>query len=541
MTGSSLNTFPVGYEYVNFVNWSKEISGNHILTCYPQNTDELLAVINWAHENKYCVRPVGIKHNWSPLVIANGEDNSNVVLIDLTRKFKNISINKVGEHGYVTAQTGVTMQALLTELEKKKLGFYATPAPGDLTLGGVLAIGGHGTCVPAKDEPLAEFASFGSVSNSVVSLKAVVWDQAQSKYELKEFTRDNAESSAFLVHVGRAFISEVTLQVPRNRRLRCQSYVNVTAADLFSTASTTKNTFSHFLDLCGRVEVIWFPFTEKPWLKVWKQEDSFPKVSKPVNGPFNYPFSDNLPVKISDIIKKINNGHPELTPTLGKAQMELVSIGLGATVSADLWGWSKDLLLYVKPTTLRVTANGYAIITKRSNIQNVLHDFTKKYEEMVADYQRKNSFPMNGPIEIRVTGLDSAKESAVANAIAPDLSAIRPVESHPEWDVAIWLDILTMPDTPDANKFYSEMEKWIFSHYAGDYATVRVEWSKGWGYTSQAAWQDKTVLEVNIPRSFNAGAGNNDSWNHACNVLNKYDPHNVFSSPLTKAVFKQKS
>ncbi|MGQ6231312.1 cholesterol oxidase substrate-binding domain-containing protein [Serratia sp. IR-2025] len=52
---------------------------------------------------------------------------------------------------------------------------------------------------------------------------------------------------------------------------------------------------------------------------------------------------------------------------------------------------------------------------------------------------------------------------------------------------------------------------------------------------------DKTVLEVNIPRSFNAGAGNNDSWNHACNVLNKYDPHNVFSSPLTKAVFKQKS
>ncbi len=38
---------------------------------------------------------------------------------------------------------------------------------------------------------------------------------------------------------------------------------------------------------------------------------------------------------------KINNGHPELTPTLGKAQMELVSIGLGATVSADLWGGAR--------------------------------------------------------------------------------------------------------------------------------------------------------------------------------------------------------
>ena len=125
----------------------------------------------------------------------------------------------------------------------------------------MLAIGGHGTCIPAKDEPLAEFASFGSVSNSVVSLKAVVWDQARSKYELKEFTRDNAESSAFLVHVGRAFISEVTLQVPRNRRLRCQSYVNVTAADLFPLRARQKY-LQPFLDLCGRVEVIWFPFTE---------------------------------------------------------------------------------------------------------------------------------------------------------------------------------------------------------------------------------------------------------------------------------------
>ena len=118
--------------------------------------------------------------------------------------------------------------------------------------------------------------------------------------------------------------------------------------------------------------------------------------------------------------------------------MELVSIGL-ATVSADLW-WSKDLLLYVKPTTLRVTANGYAIITKRSNIQNVLHDFTKKYEEMVADYQRKNSFPMNGPIEIRVTGLDSAKRERGGQCHCSRSSAIRPVESHPEWDVAIrWI------------------------------------------------------------------------------------------------------
>ncbi len=58
-------------------------------------------------------------------------------------------------------------------------------------------------------------------------------------------------------------------------------------------------------------------------------------------------------------------------------------------------GWSKDLLLYVKPTTLRVTANGYD--NHGGQYSKRIARFHEKYEEMVADYQRKNSFPMNGP------------------------------------------------------------------------------------------------------------------------------------------------
>ena len=44
------------------------------------------------------------------------------------------------------------MEALLTALEARALGLTATPAPGDLTLGGVLAIDGHGTAIPATGE-----------------------------------------------------------------------------------------------------------------------------------------------------------------------------------------------------------------------------------------------------------------------------------------------------------------------------------------------------------------------------------------------------
>lgn len=48
----------------------------------------------------------------------------------------------------------------------------------------------------------------------------------------------------------------------------------------------------------------------------------------------------------------------------------------------------------------------------------------------------------------------------------------------PEWDMALWLDILTVPGTHYSNKFFSDLEAWIFTHYTGDYVQARVDWSK---------------------------------------------------------------
>lgn len=537
MNVTGKNSFPIGNYHTDFINWSKETSGKAVLTCAPKNSSELVAVINWAKMNKCRVRPLGNQHNWSRLTIDNGDKNEDVVFVDMAKHLNSLTITKQGDHGYVTAQTGIKMEALATALEKKKLGFYAMPAPGDLSLGGVLAIGGHGTCIPALNEALTDGGSWGSVSNSITELKAIVWDENSQLYVIKEFKRENAETSAFLVHVGRAFILEVTLQVPRNKRLRCQSFMNITTQELFSKDESTPRNFSYYLNKAGRAEIIWFPFTTKPWLKVWTNSPTYNTISKPVHSPFNYPFSDTIPVQISDLVKKIANGFPELTPTLGATMLTLVNTGLGATISGDLWGWSKDLLMYVKPDTLRVTANGYAIITRRSNIQQVLNEFMIRYEMMVNEYKAVNSYPMNGPIEVRVTGLDFPTDTNVPGALPPALSAARPVDSHPEWDVAIWLDILTLPDTPDSLKFYSEMEEWIFSHYAGDYAMARVEWSKGWGYTSSGAWENEKVLKERIPDSFTAGLNKDSGWEFAVKTLEKYDPHHIYFSPLIDKVF----
>ena len=105
---------------------------------------------------------------------------------------------------------------------------------------------------------------------------------------------------------------------------------------------------------------------------------------------------------------------------------------MALTLGYDLWGWSKDLLLYIKPSTLRVTANGYAVLTRRRDVQRVINEFYLQYQTMVAAYRANGHYPMNGPVEIRVSGLDQPGESIVPGAQVPSLSAIRPRPDQPE-------------------------------------------------------------------------------------------------------------
>ena len=306
--------------------------------------------------------------------------------------------------------------------------------------------------------------------------------------------------------------------------------MDIPVQELFAPPGASGRTLASYVERSGRVEAIWFPFTANPWLKVWTPTPSKPLLARPVFAPYNYPFSDNIPSQVAQLAAQIIAGNVAVTPLFTQAQYAVIAAGLLATLSADLWGWSKDLLLYVKPTTLRVTANGYAILTRRSEIQRVVYEFVEHYRSRLAAYQALGRYPMNGAIEIRVTGLDSLADVAVAAAGAPVLSALHPRPDHPEWDVAVWLDLLTLPGTPYANEFYTEIEAWIFANYAGSYAAVRPEWSKGWAYTSRGAWTDSTMLEATIPNAHRAGRASDDSWDWAVETLNRYDPQRVFST-----------
>src|SRR3984885_15825659 len=105
-----------------FQNWSGEIALENAWTCAPTSAADVVTLANWAFPVGYEVRARGKMHNWSPLVIPVDSSGANLVLADTTQFLTAVAIDSSGSPATVTAQTGVTMDVLLQDLEDAGLG-----------------------------------------------------------------------------------------------------------------------------------------------------------------------------------------------------------------------------------------------------------------------------------------------------------------------------------------------------------------------------------------------------------------------------------
>ncbi|MGF1425390.1 cholesterol oxidase substrate-binding domain-containing protein [Kitasatospora sp. LaBMicrA B282] len=551
--------FPAGIDLhrETYENWAGEIRADQLWTCVPRTPRDVVTLANWAHAQGWRLRAVGYRHTFAPLTVADGAPaSSRIVLVDTTRHLTTVSPAGTADAPAVRAQAGADMETLLAHLADRGLGVTHCPAPGDLTVGGVLAVGGHGAGVPAVGETPPAGHGHGSISDLVTELTAVVWDDVAGRYALRTFARSEPDSAALLVHLGRSFVTEAVLRAGTDQNLRCLSLVDVPANRLFAAPGATGGQgLADFMEQSGRVEAIWFAFTESPWLKVWSVAPERPASSRVVSRPYNYPFSDEIPKPVADLVDRLVSGSWSLAPTFGQLQYLVTAIGLtgdltdvlasgtllqdllsldvvthllAAGLHSDLWGPSRTLLHYVRPTMLRMTASGYAVLTRRSDVQWVAHQVTSGYRRLLMDYQARGRFPINGGLEMRVTGLEDPSVCGVRGARAPLLSAVRARPDHPEWDVAVWFDVITLPGTPGMFEFGRDLEQLLVATFDGSRAALRVEWSKSWAYTADAAWADPDVLGRVIPESHRAGGG--PGWDEAVAVLDRLDPARIFGN-----------
>nr|WP_306454449.1 cholesterol oxidase substrate-binding domain-containing protein [Streptomyces sp. TLI_235] len=392
----------------------------------------------------------------------------------------------------------------------------------------------------------------------------MVWDDSQAGYVLREFDRSQADSAAFLVQLGRAFLTEVVLRVGADRNLRCVSRLDIPAVELFAAPGRSGNrTFADFVARDGRAEAIWYAFTTHPWLKIWQVTPTRPFAARTVTEPYNYPFSDNIPKPVAELAGQLIEGAWQLAPIFGQLQFLITKIGLTGDLTdvllstgllrslltgellthlladglhSDLWGPSRAVLQYVRPTTLRVTASGYAVLARRADLQWVVSEFTTHYQRLLTEYQKRGEYPVNGAVEIRVTGLDDPAVSGVPGARPPLLSALRPHPDKPEWDTAVWVDVLSLPGTPGLRRFCRDLEQFLLRTFDGTRAGLRVEWSKGWAYTEDATWADPDVLGRIIPDSLRTSGG--PGWDEAIAVLDRHDPHRVFGNAFLDGLLR---
>jgi len=615
--GTTPPGFPTDIPVVQeqYQNWSRGITVPNVWTCTPQNANDVVRVCNWAAGAGFTVRPRGIMHGWSPLTVTNGEATANVMLVDLTQNVNQvlkITPASGSTHAQVQVQTGMTMENLMSALQAASggsttspgtgFGFAHIPAPGHLTVGGVLAINAHGTAVPGSPNDNLNI-SYGSLSNQILAFTAVV-SNASGTYVAQSFSRTDTDALAFLAHCGRAFLVDVTLQVANNYNLRCQSMMDIDSSVLFApqTGSTPPpQSCGDFLAQSGRIEIIWFAvfptitWKTYPWLKVWSVSPTKPSSSKQVDSPYNYAFSDNLPIGVTDAVDLMVEVAPALTPYftsitaiftafalnplgslatantssttalatvaessapgitdaisklitaapgLGSYFTELASAAWNPFNLTDLWGASMNTLLYVKDTTLRVTANGYAIQMKKGDVQNAIADFTAQFTKMLGDYQSRNLYPINSPMEIRVTALDEFPPGA--DTLSPIISALSydAVAEQNGWDVAVWFDVLTVQpdgDPQQANQFYADLETWIGNQF-GDASRYRInpEWSKGWAYTAdQGPWTSADALEK-IRENFTTGRTSANDWEYEVATLPKYASAKLYWNSFLETLF----
>lgn len=537
-----------------------------ILTCAPRTPSDVAVVCNWARQYGYQVRPRGILHGWSPLSLPTAPiEHTKVLLVDLTKGLWQTTFLPAsgGLPNRVKVGAGATLLQLLRFLEVQQGGkgaapgysFPHTPAPGNLTLVGLLAIGAHGTAVrtpPHDDMP----ASYGSMSNQVLAFTAVCTDPSSpnpDEYVVRSFERGEMDAKALLVNLGRTLMLDATLQVVDNYNLRCESRTDVSAETLFAAPTAAQavppNSFAEFFNRTGRVEIIWFPFSWEPpplmdpvnpWLHVWTNSPEKPPEAIEVNTPYNYPFADNVPQWVQEMLPILLKT-PGVTPLFGWTSARITRDGLKDDKCSDIWGRSKNTLLYVQDSTLRVMANGYAIHLNKSDVQKAVAAFASKFRSMLQKYRNDDEYPINSPLEIRVTGLDDPTEvhlppGQIARSPALSATIMDAMDVQNHWDVALWFDVLTIPGTPNADKFYSELEQWMLTYFSdaknGVAGRVMPEWSKGFAYDkNNGPWTDAGFLEhVRQTRG--------DDWGYALTTLAKYDKSHLFSSPFLNQLFQ---
>lgn len=199
-------------------------------------------------------------------------------------------------------------------------------------------------------------------------------------------------------------------------------------------------------------------------------------------GPYNYPWTEDFSAGDSDLLAATLKEYPHPTPYFVAAST--IEAMVMAEQGAVMNGTARDLLLYIKLTTMLYTRIGYALQVLPTGLQAAASAYVSELESRIKAGGSLGQYPVNGPVEIPVTSTDQVCALKIAGAEPPSsLSVCNPLAGQGSDDLVLWADCPTFPGTPGAGGFFEGFGQWLLSEWASHGKVVRAEWSKGWAYS----------------------------------------------------------
>jgi len=206
--------------------WNGNISHDYQEIFYPKSEKELCQIIQKARS----VRMIGTGKSSADIVAGTS------TLISYENLNQIIAIDKVNHR--VTVQTGVKLKRLLQTLEKENISFGALPDIDDITVGGAISTGTHGTGREAQ-----------SLSEYVIQMKLVT-----AEGELLTLTEKDESFFAARVSLGLlGVVTEVTFQ--------CETLRKMHITERPMKDSQWLKTYREMLKKYNFLRILWLPHT----------------------------------------------------------------------------------------------------------------------------------------------------------------------------------------------------------------------------------------------------------------------------------------
>lgn len=328
----------------------------------PDTLRSLKQIVRQTANEGHRMRAAGTGHSWSPLVPVGPGDT----IIVMTKLSDVLSIDE--DQGRVTVECGITIGQLTLKLREKGLTLYSPTLFPDVTVGGVISTGAHGTDI-----------NVGNFADQIVAMTIITWDGTE-----RTLTEDDDDFPAAQVALGTlGIVYSVTLKVERNFSV----YVDERKIPVRYVLEEVDDLIQSY----AFVEIFWYPFQDHMWLYLMQRTGVPPDNTTRLQRAMT-----SLRGTIEDrageaILPYISRFAPGLTPALSWfASTVSREVTQSVQLASDAFHFQRGYVAsldmdYAVPAT-------YTSQAWRDGIS------------LVEEYARANVYPLNLALHCRFTG-----------------------------------------------------------------------------------------------------------------------------------------